>query len=67
MPKDKLIILMRLESLKLAYETAHKIGGLSQMPMYSMTNSKESLESDIKDVFKLADMNLAYLLRGNDD
>lgn len=61
MVTDELEPHLKLEALKLAYDTAHKIGGFSQMSTYMAHDSKALLEDDIRDVFKLADMNYQYI------
>lgn len=57
--RNGIIKYIRVEALKLAYDTAHKIGGFR--PNYSSPTS--NLKDDIDDVFKLADMNIEYFLR----
>ena len=54
------MIPLRIEALKIAYDTAHKVGGFSKS--YYPNGGK--LEEDIEDVFKLAELNLNYILNG---
>lgn len=60
-------VVLRIEALKIAYDTAHKLGGFSTMRVYNMENSTESLENDLMDVFKLADINIKYLLNRHEE
>lgn len=50
----------RCEALKLAYELAHKINHFSSSHAYSTGHA--SIQEDINDVLKIADMNLKYIM-----
>lgn len=56
-------ILLKLECLKLAYDTFHKTGGFSTARVYKMEDSSENLIEDVKEVFALSDMNFTYILQ----
>lgn len=51
----------RLEALKLAYDTAHKLGSFSPSK-YKLEEGASYFERDIESVFEFADRNLDYLM-----
>src|ERR1044071_6769195 len=52
---------LKLEALKLAYETAHKLGLFGFPGSYK--NNFSLLKEDIEDIFKIADINMEYLTK----
>jgi len=58
---DDIKTFIRLEALKLAYDIAYKVNNFSR----SYDPGSAKFKRDIEDTFKLADINLSYILGKN--